>query len=274
MASNDYDIVNLALVRLGATRITSMTDGTKNASEANAIYELIRDEILRDHEWNFCTRYQWLKGVVENVLTVTAITKANPGKVTYTGTDPDDGDLYEADSIVGMTEITDGTEVVITNVSTGGNTFELYDTNGDKINTSAYVAAGTGGTFTQVLPQTENWGYIFTLPSRCLRVLEINDDTDEDFEIVEDRYLLCNSDECRCRFIDQVTTVSEYDATFVNLFAWRLAMELCIPITGDTQKATYASQMYNYWNAKSKATDASEGRTKSPSDNRYIDARR
>jgi len=274
MASNDYEIVNLALVRLGATRITSLSDGTKNANEANAIYTLIRDEILRDHPWSFATRYQWLNGVVENVLTVTGITKANPGVVTYTGTDPEDGDLYEADSIVGMTEIEDGDEVVITSLDTGANTFELYDTNGDKINTTSYVAVGTGGTFTQVLPQTDTWSYIYTLPDRCLKVLEINDDTDEDFEVVEDRYLLCNSDECRCRFIDQVTTVSEYDPTFVNLFAWRLAMELCIPITGDTQKATYASQMYNYWNAKSKAIDASEGREQSPIDKRYINARR
>ena len=274
MASNDYEIVNLALVRLGATRITALNDGTKNANEANAIYSLIRDEILRDHPWSFATRYQWLKGVVENVLSMQAITQANPGVVTYTGTDPEDGDLYEADSIGGMIEITDGTEVIITDVSTGANTFKLYDTSGNAIDTTAYTPSVIGGTFTRVLPQTENWSYIYTLPSRCLRVMEINDDPDEDYEVVEDRYLMCNSDECRCRFIDQVTTVSEYDPTFVNVFAWRLAMELCVPITGDTQKATYASQMYNYYNARAKATDASEGRQLNPSDNRYVNARR
>ena len=92
MASYDYDLVNLALVRLGANRITSLSDGSKNANEANAIYALIRDDLLREHPWSFATRYENLFRSTKNVLTVSAITKANPGKVTYTGTDPADAD--------------------------------------------------------------------------------------------------------------------------------------------------------------------------------------
>lgn len=273
MATYDYDVVNLALVRLGANRITSLSDGSKNANEANAIFSYIRDEIMRDHPWSFATRYQTLARVTANVLTVTGITKANPGVVTYTGTDPEDGDVYLTDNIVGMTEIED-TEYKIHGLNAGGNTFQLYTTGGVAVDTSAYVAVGTGGTFTRVLPPTDNWSYVYTLPSRILRVLEINDDVDEDFEVVELRYLLCNSDECRAKFITQVTDVTRWDQSFDNLLAWRLAMELAMTITGDVQKATYASQMYNYWSARAKATDASEGRREAQNDNRYVDARR
>lgn len=56
----DVDIVNFSLVALGAKRITSLTDGSKNANVASAVYELVRDQSLRDHNWGFATRRQQL----------------------------------------------------------------------------------------------------------------------------------------------------------------------------------------------------------------------
>jgi hypothetical protein len=53
--ASDVSIVNQALRRLGGTRITSLTDGSKNANAANDIYEDLRDELLRAHPWNFAT---------------------------------------------------------------------------------------------------------------------------------------------------------------------------------------------------------------------------
>jgi hypothetical protein len=46
------DICNRALSRVGDTRITSLTDGTKQATACNSAYEHIRDEVLRSHPWN------------------------------------------------------------------------------------------------------------------------------------------------------------------------------------------------------------------------------
>lgn len=48
-------IINVALRQLGATRITSLTDGSKNANVANDIFEPVRDSFLRSHTWNFAT---------------------------------------------------------------------------------------------------------------------------------------------------------------------------------------------------------------------------
>jgi hypothetical protein len=53
---SDTDIVNFALVALGANRITSLTDGTPNANRANDVYEMLRDSKLRGHNWNFATK--------------------------------------------------------------------------------------------------------------------------------------------------------------------------------------------------------------------------
>ena len=55
MASK-VDIINRALTKLNAKRITSINDGTKNASDAAAVYDGILDEVLASFPWNFATR--------------------------------------------------------------------------------------------------------------------------------------------------------------------------------------------------------------------------
>lgn len=58
MASKSYvAIANLALVGLGADTIMALDEDSKPARLINAIYELIRDEVLRAHPWNFAIRW-------------------------------------------------------------------------------------------------------------------------------------------------------------------------------------------------------------------------
>jgi hypothetical protein len=52
MAST-VQIVNQALTKLGAQRITSLTDNTRNAREMNAIFEIKRDAELAAEPWTF-----------------------------------------------------------------------------------------------------------------------------------------------------------------------------------------------------------------------------
>lgn len=54
MASN-VEISNVALTLIGANRITSLTQDSETAREVNAIYSIVRDEVLRAHTWNFAT---------------------------------------------------------------------------------------------------------------------------------------------------------------------------------------------------------------------------
>ena len=46
------DICNRALSRVGEGRITSLTDGTKQARACDSAYSHVRDEVLRAHPWN------------------------------------------------------------------------------------------------------------------------------------------------------------------------------------------------------------------------------
>lgn len=51
--ANDVDIANSALTKLGADRITDLSDNVKEAREINAIYDLRRNHLLRAYNWNF-----------------------------------------------------------------------------------------------------------------------------------------------------------------------------------------------------------------------------
>lgn len=53
-------ICNAALRRLGATPITSLTEGSKSANSIRDFYEETRDELLRSHPWNYARSRQKL----------------------------------------------------------------------------------------------------------------------------------------------------------------------------------------------------------------------
>ena len=88
--------------------------------------------------------------LLETGLTVTGVSQANPGVLTYTGTDPANGDWMYLAGIGGMTEI-NGRYVKVANVDTGANTFELTDIHGGaNIDTTAFTAYTAGGTASRV----------------------------------------------------------------------------------------------------------------------------
>ncbi len=54
--ASETDIINVALRRVGASRIASRTDGSESANVADDIYDEVRNELLRAHPWNFATK--------------------------------------------------------------------------------------------------------------------------------------------------------------------------------------------------------------------------
>lgn len=54
--SSEVDICNRALQKLGASRITSLTENSVNARACNLCYEHVRDAELRAHSWNFAIK--------------------------------------------------------------------------------------------------------------------------------------------------------------------------------------------------------------------------
>ena len=56
MAISEVAIANLALQKLGAARIVSLTEDSRNARTINSCYEFMRDRELRANAWNFAIK--------------------------------------------------------------------------------------------------------------------------------------------------------------------------------------------------------------------------
>jgi len=56
LAVSDVAICNLALQKLGAIRITSLSDDSPNARSCNACYTVLRDEEMGSYPWNFAKK--------------------------------------------------------------------------------------------------------------------------------------------------------------------------------------------------------------------------
>ncbi len=78
-----------------------------------------------------------MQSALATAVTITGITKASPGVVTYTGTDPTTGD-YVLLAVTGMSQLNNRV-VRIASVDSGANTFQL-----EGVDTSAYDTFATG----------------------------------------------------------------------------------------------------------------------------------
>lgn len=56
MPSSETAIINAALRKIGGKRIASRTDGSKEANVADDLFDSVRDDLLRSHNWNFASK--------------------------------------------------------------------------------------------------------------------------------------------------------------------------------------------------------------------------
>ena len=78
--ASEVDICNEALQRLGAGRIVSFSDGTKNSRECSLAYARERDALLRMHRWGFS---------ISRVRLAAAVTAPTFGPANYFPLPPD-----------------------------------------------------------------------------------------------------------------------------------------------------------------------------------------
>lgn len=53
MYTSELEIINSALIKVGAERITSLTADCKSAKICREIYPRVRDKVISSHPWNF-----------------------------------------------------------------------------------------------------------------------------------------------------------------------------------------------------------------------------
>lgn len=88
--------------------------------------------------------------ILDTAQNITGATQANPCVITYSGADNyANGDEVYISGVVGMTQL-NGKRYKVANVSTGSNTFEITDLDGNNINSTSYTAYSSGGTVAEV----------------------------------------------------------------------------------------------------------------------------
>lgn len=104
--------------------------------------------------------YQYIRFYTDHgILTkttqnITGITNANPAVVTYSGSDTYANDeRVHISGVVGMTQV-NNREFVVKNVDTGADTFELYDSDGNTVDSTGYGTWTSGGTVGEILELT------------------------------------------------------------------------------------------------------------------------
>jgi len=260
------DLCNMALIALGQTTITALTDDDENARRCNSIYETIRDELLVKHPWNFAIKRS----------TLVEITKSDPD-IWVTATD------YEVDDVVEF----NGTNYtcLIANTSTGfaadlaAAKWELTTSwitatsyaVGDKVYYSgvAYtcVTPHTSGTWATDLAAVKwvasidpeyDYTYAFRLPTDTLRVLE----TEDDYEYkIKGGYLYTDESTAKIKYIAQITDTDTFDPAFVTALVAALASTLALAITNNRNIASDMKTEAKEKKVEALAIDAQGGGT-------------
>ena len=111
---------------------------------------------------------------------------------------------------------------------------------------------------------TPAWGFSFqyTLPSDCLRVLQIKD-YDADYKI-EGRKLLINEANVFLIYSAQITDVNELDVLLRETISAHLAQDISYAITSNLQVTKLMGEKYQAKLSEAKHTDASEGYNTDP----------
>lgn len=99
----------------------------------------------------FFTSHGILTKTAQNI---TGITKANPAVVTYSGADTyANGERVLITGVVGMTQV-NNREFKVANVNAGANTFELQDSGGSNVDSTAYDTYTSGGSVAEIFEVT------------------------------------------------------------------------------------------------------------------------
>lgn len=168
-------ICNSALIKLGATTIMSLTEGSRNANLCLEQYDKLRDDLLRAHAWNFATR------------------RAKIARLT------------------------------------------------------AEPAFG--------------FAHAYQLPSDWLRTIAVHDNDGGSGTAryrIEGRRILSDAENIWVKYIGRVDDANEMDPAFREALAWKLAIDLAVPITQSTTALREAEEGFRRALIKARSVDAIE----------------
>jgi len=179
----------------------------------------VRDEVLRAHPWNVASKYVRLARL-QAAKTITGITQATEAVVTSAAHGYSSADFVLIESVAGMTEL-NGRYHTITVL-----TSSTYKLNGE--DSTTYTAYSSGGTSKKALtPLRPDFGYTYryTLPSDCVRALELADSR-ANWEAVGTEVFTDDGITVPLRYTFRLIDPARFDGLMASALSSRLALDL------------------------------------------------
>src|SRR6266508_4070768 len=253
MPLSPLDVINLALMRIGAEPIATLTEATTRARLMAALYEPTRDETLRAFQWNVSiTRIQSLAYTLPSATLTpgTGATVAATAGVTFTA----GGGVFLTSDIGRRLRGPDGGTAILTQVTTAA---VVLATIGDAWPDLSVIPAGEWKL--DFTPPAHTWTYAHLRPADWLAWMpdELEDPTSVS---VEGTRLLSNEDALDLTYLRQAPDPAEWDADLTEAIVCHLAAKLAMPISGSVSVQQNMYQLFQGKLKQARVADSSEKR--------------
>lgn len=215
-------IANYAFSKIGEYKVASLAVDVPAVNRVNAIYPQVLDLVLRKHRWN-CARAD--KRLTPNWVVPTSIGSS--------------GTLVEVN--LNSHGLATGDRINLDGTSYDNTWFVTrVDAHSFTLDESVYSSTSLPGRYT-VIPQF-GYGWQMDLPNDCVTARSVNGvaaNAADDIWEPRGRKLLTNQEEVNLVYTkrltdDELDTVA--DADFIEALATKLAIELCLGISGSEKK--------------------------------------
>lgn len=257
MAQSALECANAALIKLGNSTISSLSDTSKEATTCNARIDVVKKALLRAHPWNFAINRTKAEAVV---LTISVLTPASDAVIDVTG-------AADHGLVAGDWVYIDGYGPVQVVVDLAVDQFSV------DVSYTDLVAAGVEVGDTCWKSVASDWAYLLTPPTSWLRILGVTNGTaDVDYRM-EAGGIATNSDTVYVKYIKDVTDYTLMDTLFYEALSAYLAWDICFQITQSNELKDQLWKDYRAIVAQAKFVDATEDAQQSFDSNNWIESR-
>ena len=244
MAQSDVECANIALTKIGAPKITALSDSVETAIACNLCIDPLRKALLSMHPWNVAVKRTNLSP------TVTAISNA---------ADNGSGEIRITSTTHGLVTGDRATVENVDGVPANGTWFVTrIDANNVDLDDSVFSGTYTASSTDQI---TKAPAFLFTyqvaLPSDWIRTLRVNELTGADYRM-EGGYILTDDYPVELKYVYDVTTYTAMDVEFYQLLALGLAAQICYKITQSSTKEAQLQDEFKRMQSKIRFDDATE----------------
>lgn len=247
MSTSSVEICNMALVKVGAELISSLSDNNKRAILCNLLYDKRRKRLIEGHPWRFARRRKVLERPLISVLNANISIANDTLTITQSGVFSlgdkiellTDGSIGGNPVISGYPEGTDGSYGEFYVRPSSLTAIKLYATEEEAVydvdleNAIDITSAGVNNLRIKYLnKKSTELSQVFAKPSDMLRPIYDEDKTINWVE--ENGFILTNETSLLMKYIADVTDTTQFSANFDEALAVDLAVQLAFPLVQST----------------------------------------